>query len=145
MPNAEQLRAFPWSSLTWLIVNEGELRELLVGLDQSSPEDSDSKDVSNVAAKNLKILQSSSYISGKLSILCTLGAQGAMYLLPTDSKGQSETGHLPAAKLRNPLRDTTGAGDCFAGYFVAGLMRGLSLNENLNTCLHVGPNVCPTC
>jgi len=31
--------------------------------------------------------------------------------------------HFPAATLEDNVRDTTGAGDCFTGYFVASLMQ----------------------
>lgn len=65
----------------------------------------------------------------KTSILCTLGGQGVIYVrsVSTTSSGSDtenvESGHLPAAKLLNPIKDTTGAGDCFMGTFAAGMAR----------------------
>lgn len=124
-----QLRSFPWQSLSWLIVNEGELGDLLQAFEiplSSSP------DLRTKAEKELLALHKSKSFHPDVSIICTLGAQGILYFQPG-----KPVGHLPAAKLLHPLRDTTGAGDCFAGYFVAGLMRGLELEQVLTTCLTV--------
>ncbi|GFZ50004.1 hypothetical protein JCM24511_07757 [Saitozyma sp. JCM 24511] len=122
-----QLRSFPWQSLSWLIVNEGELGDLLQAFEiplSSSP------DLRTKAEEELLALHKSKSFHPDVSIICTLGAQGILYFQP----GQA-VGHLPAATLLHPLKDTTGAGDCFAGYFVAGLMRGLELEQVLTTCL----------
>jgi ribokinase len=63
-----------------------------------------------------------------VNIICTLGASGVLYVRrssSTASQGKHEVNAkcLPAAKLLRPIRDTTGAGDCFMGYLAAGLMR----------------------
>jgi ribokinase len=126
-----QLRSFPWRSLSWLIVNEGELGDLLQAFEiplSSSP------DLRSKAEEELLALHKSKSFHPDVSIICTLGAQGILYFQPG-----KPVGHLPAAKLLRPLKDTTGAGDCFAGYFVAGLMRGLELEQVLRTCLAVSP------
>ncbi|KAJ7621326.1 Ribokinase-like protein [Roridomyces roridus] len=52
------------------------------------------------------------------NIVCTLGAHGVLANLTL----LAATIHIPAAELQGSERDTTGAGDCFTGYMVAGLM-----------------------
>jgi len=60
----------------------------------------------------------------KTNIICTLGARGAMAILPPpDDANAPFVSYVPAAKLETGLNDTTGAGDCFTGYFVRGLMK----------------------
>jgi ribokinase len=110
-------------------VNEGELVDLLQAFEIPL---SSSSDLRSKAEEELLALHKSKSFHPDVSIICTLGAQGILYF----QQGQA-VGHLPAAKLQNPLKDTTGAGDCFAGYFVAGLMRGLELEQVLRTCLTV--------
>ena len=39
LPNADQIREFPWGKLTWLIVNEGEARDLLTSVGDTSTVD----------------------------------------------------------------------------------------------------------
>ncbi|KAG5457311.1 MAG: Ribokinase-like protein [Olpidium bornovanus] len=55
-------------------------------------------------------------------VVMTLGAEGVVARWRSGS-GEYEDTHLPAAKLLRPVVDTTGAGDTFAGYLIAGLMR----------------------
>lgn len=74
-------------------------------------------------------------------MICTLGAQGIIYFSPGVDGVKSRSGYLPAAKVLNGVKDTTGAGDCFAGYFAAGLMRGEDLELALQTCLTVSRTV----
>jgi ribokinase len=57
--------------------------------------------------------------------------------------------HLPAARLMGDVKDTTGAGDCFTGYFLQGLMeygprgkvgediREYEVARILKTCVYV--------
>ena len=59
--------------------------------------------------------------------MCTLGGLGVIALLASE-----EAFYVPAAKLAGFVRDTTGAGDCFTGYLVSGLMEVESANEGLN-------------
>ena len=135
MLSSSELRAFPWSSLSWLIVNEGELADLLEALGTTTTGNGSQDDLQGKAERDLKALHENPHFSRSTSIICTLGAQGIIYFQPQD--GAINMGHLPAAKLQNPVKDTTGAGDCFAGYFVAGLMAGLELEAVLKTCLTV--------
>ena len=57
-------------------------------------------------------------------VMVTRGAEGATYY------GGSEPVHVPAPKVR--AVDTTGAGDTFTGYVLAGLDRGLPMEQSLN-------------
>lgn len=143
MPSPEELRSFPWSALTWLIVNEGEMGDLLAAFGIQHDAGSDTEDISldfltQRVAAGLQKLSSSSSFAPSVNIICTLGAQGIMYSAkPQGAGGEVKTGHLPAAKVINGVKDTTGAGDCFAGYFAAGLMNGDDLEVVLRTCLTV--------
>ncbi|WVW87026.1 hypothetical protein I302_109082 [Kwoniella bestiolae CBS 10118] len=141
MLSPAQLREFPWDCLSWLIVNEGELFDLLDAFDESQTKKKKQQNLEELELEELKKrstegilnLHRNSYFSKDINIICTLGSKGILYSNPTS--GSDDVGHLPAGKLVNPLKDTTGAGDCFAGYFVAGLMRGEGLEQVLKTCL----------
>lgn len=58
-------------------------------------------------------------------LLITRGAEGAVW----QARDSGQTVTVPAHSA--PVRDTTGAGDCFAGYVVAGLAEGLGIREAL--------------
>jgi len=136
MLTPDQLRNFPWSHLSWLIVNEGELEQLLhaFGVSTKFEQNDDLKDKTK---KRIKELHNSQGFDVNVSVICTLGAQGILYFQPGVQDGKIS--HLPAASLKRDLKDTTGAGDCFAGYFVAGLMgsQGEGIEGILKTCLTV--------
>ncbi|EKM51433.1 uncharacterized protein PHACADRAFT_103503 [Phanerochaete carnosa HHB-10118-sp] len=125
LPSAEQLRAIPWGSLSWLIVNEGEVCGMLdvLGVGGDALQGSGQK-TSQHATQLLEKLHAHPRFSQSVNVICTLGAQGLVALLSPSGtkKADSDVLHVPAAKLSGPVKDTTGAGDCFAGYFVAGLM-----------------------
>ncbi|WWC73784.1 uncharacterized protein I206_107756 [Kwoniella pini CBS 10737] len=141
MLSSEELRQFPWKDLSWLIVNEGELNDLLNAFNSNSSENEKQKNIDDldleelikIASKGILELHENSFFSKKINIICTLGSKGILYFNPIN--GNKDIGHLKAGKLLNKLKDTTGAGDCFAGYFVAGLMRNEPLEKVLKTCL----------
>lgn len=54
------------------------------------------------------------------SVIVTCGSKGALGVMG------GEHWHTPSAELAAPAVDTTGAGDIFAGSFLAGLVKGLS-------------------
>ena len=142
MPPPDELRSFPWKALTWLIVNEGEMGDLLAAFGIAHDAGSDTEDVSldsltRRVTAGLQKLSSSSSFAPSVNIICTLGARGIMYYVAGAAGGEPRLGHLPAARVLNGVKDTTGAGDCFAGYFAAGLMRGEELEKVLGTCLTV--------
>ncbi|KAI9513384.1 Ribokinase-like protein [Russula earlei] len=126
MPVDAQLHAFPWKALSWLIVNEGEAEDLLrvVGGNLQGPNIEECPanwpDDNNLrfAFGTLKKLCRCEHLSST-GIVCTLGAAGVLASICD----QRELIYLPAAVLQGNVRDTTGAGDCFTGYFVAGLMQ----------------------
>ncbi|KIR60029.1 ATP-binding protein [Cryptococcus bacillisporus CA1873] len=131
MLTPSQLREFPWKHLSWLIVNEGELGDLLLAFGSSAnPGEAKADKLQARASAGILELHENEYFSKNVGIICTLGAKGILYYEPG-----KEVGYLPAARLQNPVKDTTGAGDCFAGYFVAGLMSGKSLQDALKACL----------
>lgn len=123
MPSDAEILAFPWSKLTWLIVNEGEASDMFKTLSGSGSAHTN-PDITGSPYAHLSaylvLIQLSSQIP-KTNIVCTLGAAGVLALVP--SLESSEPIFLPAAKLEKGVADTTGAGDCFAGYMVAGLMK----------------------
>ncbi|KAJ4481120.1 Ribokinase-like protein [Lentinula aciculospora] len=131
MPSNVEIKAFPWDKLAWLVVNEGEASNLYQALSNGTP-DIPVPDCSELACANLSayptLVQLSSQIP-KINIVCTLGAAGVLALIPSlrkttqvSSSLHSDPIFLPAVKLKNSVVDTTGAGDCFTGYLVAGLM-----------------------
>ncbi|WWC92703.1 uncharacterized protein L201_007662 [Kwoniella dendrophila CBS 6074] len=151
MLSDQDLKQFPWKSLNWLIVNEVELNDLLIAFSTPSStnqnslqnqnnqnkikilEDLELNELIEISSNNITTLNTNQYFSKEINIICTLGSKGILYFTPSSSS--KDVKHLPASKLKNPLRDTTGAGDCFAGYFVAGLMRNEHLEDVLKTCL----------
>ncbi|KAF5356783.1 hypothetical protein D9756_006417 [Leucocoprinus leucothites] len=104
----DEITRFPWSKVDWLIVNHIEARSLLASLSlQDSPQDI--KDVLNDLTRQEALVST--------RIVCTLGSNGVLASVPG-----VPVVFMPAAPLQGPVVDTTGAGDTFAGYFVAELM-----------------------
>lgn len=95
MPAPAQLSELIWADVDWLLINEGEGHDLLAAFDQeASPEQLLSK---------LQVT-----LGASTSILMTLGARGALALLPDGTLITA-----PAGKVVGDVKDTTGAGDCF--------------------------------
>lgn len=59
-----------------------------------------------------------------LKVILTLGKTGSLY--------QDKTQRIFQASYKVDAVDTTAAGDTFTGYFVAGLIKGISLQKNMN-------------
>lgn len=108
MPNQEEIIKFPWSKVDWLIVNQLEARGLLTSF---AP-----RDIPEDTREMLQELAQQAALS-KTRIVCTLGTDGVLAVVPG-----LPIVFVPAARLEGPVVDTTGAGDTFAGYFVAELM-----------------------
>jgi ribokinase len=127
MPLDTQLHAFPWVALSWLIVNEGEAGSLLrvIGRDHRYPNVDDEypanwpddNDMRSAFSTLIKLCRGEHLAS--TSVVCTLGEAGVLASI----RGLREMLYLPAVALEGNVRDTTGAGDCFTGYFVASLMQ----------------------
>ena len=127
MPSDAQLHSFPWTSLSWLIVNQGEAENLLrvIGADSMNQgteaeyhTDWPNDDTLRAAFLTLNKLSRSGALTST-AVVCTLGATGVL----AATQNPKGTFFLPAATLQGEVRDTTGAGDCFTGYFVTGLMK----------------------
>jgi len=153
LPTSEQTRGFPWGKLTWLIVNEGEARDLLKSVGEPHTMDPIELVLPEGAPEDRAAVRSAHTIGSKLAshptfkgtnIICTLGSVGLIAFVALAQGVGKGALYLPAAKLDGPVVDTTGAGDCFTGYFVAGLMglkqgRKEDLVGVLNTSIKVRP------
>ena len=132
LPAAKQTREFPWGKLSWLIVNEGEARGLLMGVGEPHSVDTIELVIPPEGApEHHTVIVSAHAIGSKLSshptfkgvnIICTLGPVGLIAFVSLVRDVGRQALYLPAAKLHSSVVDTTGAGDCFTGYFVSGLM-----------------------
>lgn len=125
MPDARDLVVFPWAHVSWLIMNTDEISSLLSCIGEpfenappipNIPSASDPGVFASYTA--VARLHSHPAFSRSTGIICTLGSSGVI-------AWESSIGnpvYVPALHLPRGPKDTTGAGDCFTGYFVAGLM-----------------------
>ena len=104
-PYSEAVNTYPINQLDWLIVNEVEGQGIVGG------------------AVDESLLQRLAERFPQAGILLTLGSRGAQCF--RDGRYAS----ISSCKVR--AVDTTAAGDTFSGYFLAGVMQGLSLAETL--------------
>ena len=154
LPTAEQTRKFPWEKLTWLIVNEGEARDLLASV--GNPQTVDTVELvlpSEGSPEDKTVIRSAHAVGSKLTnhptfkdanIICTLGSVGLVAFVSLAQNGGKKAFYLPSAKLDGPVVDTTGAGDCFTGYFVSGLMGiGRGHEGDILDILNTSIKVCP--
>lgn len=102
-PYDERLMCVDFSKLTWLIVNEVEAEQI-----------SGSKDPDEFWR-----IMHGRYPA--LSVVITLGSEGSV-CYTGDEKIRQSAYHVKAV-------DTTAAGDTFTGYFIAGIMEGLSVKQ----------------
>ena len=124
LPSASEIREFPWHKVDWLVVNETEAEGLyhsMMGTEGTTSPSVSTREV-------LKLLSAQPLFKGT-NIVCTLGADGVLAFIPkfhrpitSDNDARPSFIYLPAIELRGKIRDSTGAGDCFTGYFVQGLM-----------------------
>jgi ribokinase len=104
-PYSEEVNAFPIDQLDWLIVNEVEGEGIIGG------------------AVGGDLLQRLAERFPQTSILLTLGSRGAQCY---------RDGHYASiGSCKVQAVDTTAAGDTFSGYFLSGVLEGLSLAEIL--------------
>lgn len=102
MPPREVLAAFPWASLSWLLVNEGEAGDLLEVLGEKAAGDG--------AEGLLKGLQDVDALKN-VGLVITCGPAGVV------AASNSHLVRSPAGAVHGKVTDTTGAGDCFTGFF----------------------------
>ncbi|KIY61198.1 Ribokinase-like protein [Cylindrobasidium torrendii FP15055 ss-10] len=120
MPTAEELRILPWKNLTWLVVNEGEAEDLSAALTfDSSIVRPPPNDAPYASMSAYPVVMRLAQCIPTTNIVCTLGGAGVLAHVPAL---EGAPVYLPAAVLE-AVRDTTGAGDCFTGYMVDGLMK----------------------
>ena len=122
LPSDQELSRFPWNKIDWLIVNESEATGICRSLNRSR-----ANTTANMSTRELVFLLSAHPSFATTNIICTLGGDGVLAFIPTFHRPKTAHEapsfmHLQAAKLQGEIRDTTGAGDCFTGYFVQGLM-----------------------
>ncbi|KAF7968147.1 hypothetical protein HWV62_31718, partial [Athelia sp. TMB] len=132
MPTPAQISGeIRWDCIDWLVVNEGEARELLAAFTDAPAEitylslttdEPLPKTLADELQPYLGLLSqfASSQLFKYINVVCTLGALGVLAHLPFVKNGCVL--FEPAAKV-DVVLDTTGAGDCWTGYLVAGLMR----------------------
>lgn len=105
MLSRDEAKAFPWDSLDWLIVNEQEAWDLIDLLTDSTAASTDP----------LATLRQVEAVSGLTGLIMTKGENGVS--VATGGR-DGDTVHIAAAQvLGDGVKDTTGAGDCFAGFF----------------------------
>ncbi|BGP51807.1 Putative ribokinase [Rhodotorula kratochvilovae] len=108
MLTRDELVAFEWEALDWLFLNAGEAEDLVSAL--ASAEEAD-KARKGGAEALLAALRGTS-LRGLAGIIMTRGEEGVLVSL----RG-GETVRAGAGEVRGGVKDTTGAGDCFTGYF----------------------------
>jgi len=106
MLTVEQLEAFEWENLDWLLINEGEGQDLLAALSPTT-----TLSIETTSEEILAKLRETK-LAGLTGIIMTRGADGVIASL----KG-GEIISAGAGKVEGGVKDTTGAGDCFTGYF----------------------------
>ena len=109
-PYDSELEGTDFSALDWLIVNETEAEQITGEKDPG---------------KAWEVIHRK-YPS--LSLLVTMGSRGSTAFPACD--GEAGTHHEEA--VRADAEDTTGAGDDYTGYFIAGLAKGRPLRECMN-------------
>jgi ribokinase len=120
MLTLEQLEAFEWDNLDWLLINEGEGQDLVAAL---------SSDPANLATGPEEIFAKlrQTKLGSLTGIIMTRGANGVVAGLKSGEVVSAEAG-----KVEGGIKDTTGAGDCWTGYF-ATLLSTLSKGSPLDS------------
>lgn len=106
-PFSQEIRSYPLGYVDMFILNEVEGAELT---GENTPD---------------RILEVMSLVYPKASVVLTLGSQGVHY-------ADANSRHQIKAETVKPV-DTTAAGDCFIGYYLAGLASGDSIKGSLVT------------
>ena len=104
-PYGQEILGYPLETVTWLIVNEIEGAGL-----------SGKTDFDEIAGTLMQKYPG-------MGIMLTMGKSGCLY------KSADETVRLGACHV--DAVDTTAAGDTFIGYFVRGILQGLSMKDTL--------------
>ncbi|GAA5847365.1 hypothetical protein JCM9279_000257 [Rhodotorula babjevae] len=108
MLSRADLAAFDWPCLDWLVINAGEAEDLLGALasdEQAAAARAGGPDLLLDALRETSLRE----LAG---IIMTRGAEGVV----VDLQGGTRL-RLGPGKVVGAVKDTTGAGDCFTGYF----------------------------
>lgn len=122
MLSKDEVQQFPWTSIDVLIVNEGESIDLLHVLQPSAASSLES--LSEGEEKSTKVLQTLSSLKQLCNtawVVLTRGGQGVMANVLLSDSDERRSFNIAPYKPKQ-VRDTTGAGDTFAGNLVAALM-----------------------
>lgn len=151
LPSKEEVKNFPWDRVNWLIVNEDEARELAKTFNGTA---SLPHQAASEVAESLAIHPTLRHTN----IICTLGAKGVLAVLQNSSDDQHRSSiEVLAGKVIKGVRDTTGAGDTFTGYFVSGIMElgptarigkdfgAQEVKKVLEICVQVGSSIDKLC
>ena len=111
-PMTDNIKDLPLAKLDTLIVNRGEA-EALCG-----------------AADIDQMTQQMAALAPQTRVVVTLGGDGAMLL------ANGEVTHMNSPSV--DVVDTTGAGDTFVGYFLAGVAEGMNDHDALQRACHAG-------
>ena len=119
-PMGPEVKDYPLHRLSWLVVNEIEGREL-AGMDSLA----DSDDADQAVVEKLRQLYPDAIV------VMTLGKKGAI---------RADRDGLIRASFpdQGPVVDTTGAGDTFMGYFLAGEVAGMERSAGLRRACAAG-------
>jgi len=140
---AQILNEMKWELINWLVVNEGEAQQILDVLPTSAfashPTNSLQGNASDSVLRSCKLISRlASHPSFKsINIVCTLGPLGVLACLTSAiTDGDTQIIHELGVPITE-VRDTTGAGDCWTGYLVAGLMELQVMTSPSSTSLDV--------
>ncbi|KPV73294.1 uncharacterized protein RHOBADRAFT_45861 [Rhodotorula graminis WP1] len=140
MLSRADLAAFEWPALDWLVINAGEAEDLLVAL--ASDETAATARAGGPDALLAALRETS--LRSLAGIIMTRGGDGVL----VDLRGGTRL-RLGPGKVVGEVKDTTGAGDCFTGYF-ATLLAALpqtsaSLPNLVERCLVVASLAAAMC
>ena len=105
--NEEMVSSVNFSHVCWLLINEVEGEQLTAA---SDPED---------------ILDYFEKKSPEMNVVLTLGTDGSV--------GSFHGSRFQYGSYQVPVKDTTGAGDTYTGYFLAGIAGGKAPEESMKT------------
>jgi ribokinase len=132
LPTRAQASQIPWENINWLIVNTREAADLLLLLSSPAAATIPLPWSWQDTPIPLHTLQTLLLLTGLVplkctNVICTLGALGVVAIIRGPSTSPQSSAptpiYVPGSGLQGDVRDSTGAGDCFTGYFVRGLMR----------------------
>lgn len=117
-PFAENIKLIPASNIDYLVLNEVEACQFL------DIDPTESKNIIHDSDFQDKCLTNLLSMYPKTNIILTLGDKGSIFV-NSDTKIYQEA-------YSADVIDTTGAGDTYLGYFIAGIISGMDINTSMN-------------